>query len=61
MRAYRQKRPLDDRALRYYQVFRAIHQLRSAAITVRAGGNGGAFGSEAGLRSLIDLSTGRPG
>jgi aminoglycoside phosphotransferase (APT) family kinase protein len=54
LRAYRQKRPLDDRALRYYQVFRATAQLRSAAITIRAGRTGGgAFGSEAGLRGLI--------
>jgi aminoglycoside phosphotransferase (APT) family kinase protein len=52
--AYRQKRPLDDSALRYYQVFRALAQLRSGAITVRAGRTGGgAFGSEAGIRSLI--------
>jgi aminoglycoside phosphotransferase (APT) family kinase protein len=53
LRAYRQRRPLDDRTLRYYQVFRATHQLRSAAAMVWAGGGGGAFGSEAGLRSLI--------
>jgi aminoglycoside phosphotransferase (APT) family kinase protein len=54
LRAYRNKRPLDDRALRYYQVFRALAQLRSAAITIRAGRRGGgAFGSEAGIRSLI--------
>jgi aminoglycoside phosphotransferase (APT) family kinase protein len=52
--AYRQKRPLDDGALRYYQVFRALAQLRSGAITLRAGRTGGgAFGSEAGIRSLI--------
>lgn len=53
LRAYRERRPLDDGALRYYQVFRAIQQLRSAAIAVRTGGGGGAFGSEAGLRRLI--------
>lgn len=54
LRAYRQKQPLEDRALRYYQVFRALHQLRSAAITLQAGRTGGgAFGSEAGVHSLI--------
>jgi aminoglycoside phosphotransferase (APT) family kinase protein len=54
LRAYRQKRPLDERALRYYQVFRALAQLRSGAIAVRAGRTGGgAFASEAGIRSLI--------
>jgi aminoglycoside phosphotransferase (APT) family kinase protein len=52
--AYRQLRPLDDASLRYYQVFRAMVQLRPAAASLLAGHAGsGAFHSNAGIRNLI--------
>ena len=55
-RAYRVRRPLDDRAVLYYKVFRAVTQLASvgqARATGRAGG--GAFHSPAGAANLIAL------
>lgn len=55
-RTYRALRPLDDRAVRYYQVFRAVAQLVGvgrARTTGRAGG--GAFHSAAGVGNLIAL------
>jgi aminoglycoside phosphotransferase (APT) family kinase protein len=53
VRSYRRVRPLDDRALHYFQVFRAFAQLGWAAVARRAGRTGtGAFASEAGMRSL---------
>jgi aminoglycoside phosphotransferase (APT) family kinase protein len=55
-RAYRARRPLDDGAVRYYQVFRAVAQLipvGAARATGRAGS--GAFHSEAGAGNLIAL------
>jgi aminoglycoside phosphotransferase (APT) family kinase protein len=52
--AYRQLRPLDDASLRYYQVFRAMVQLKPAAASLFAGhGGGGAFHSNAGIHNLI--------
>jgi aminoglycoside phosphotransferase (APT) family kinase protein len=52
--AYRQLRPLDAASLRYYQVFRAMVQLRPAAATLVAGRKGsGAFHSPAGIGNLI--------
>lgn len=52
--AYRALRPLDDAKLRYYQVFRAMIQLRPAAASVLAGRvGGGAFHSNAGIRNLV--------
>jgi aminoglycoside phosphotransferase (APT) family kinase protein len=52
--AYRALRPLDEARLRYYQVFRAMVQLRPAASAVLAGRTGvGAFHSSAGIRNLI--------
>jgi aminoglycoside phosphotransferase (APT) family kinase protein len=52
--AYRQLRPLDAASLRYYQVFRAMVQLRPAAATLLAGRKGsGAFHSSAGIRNLV--------
>ena len=52
--AYRQLRPLDAASLRYYQVFRAMVQLRPAAATLVAGRKGsGAFHSPAGIRNLL--------
>jgi aminoglycoside phosphotransferase (APT) family kinase protein len=62
VRAYRAKRPLDERALRYFQVFRASAQLGWAAIARHAGrSHSGAFASEAGMHSLIDFIAGRSG
>jgi aminoglycoside phosphotransferase (APT) family kinase protein len=55
-RAYRSLRPLDDQAVRYYAVFRAVAQLVSvgqAWTTGRLGG--GAFHSPAGVANLIAL------
>ena len=55
-RTYRALRPLDDRAVRYYQVFRAVAQLVEigrARTTGRVGG--GAFHSAAGIGNLIAL------
>jgi aminoglycoside phosphotransferase (APT) family kinase protein len=55
-RTYRALRPLDDRAVRYYQVFRAVAQLAGvgrARTTGRVGG--GAFHSAAGVGNLIAL------
>jgi hypothetical protein len=52
--SYQQLRPLDAASLRYYQVFRAMVQLRPAAATVVAGRKGsGAFHSPVGIRNLI--------
>ena len=55
-RAYRERRPLDDHAVRYYQVFRATAQLvwvGQARAAGRAGG--GAFQSAAGVGNLAAL------
>jgi aminoglycoside phosphotransferase (APT) family kinase protein len=55
-RAYGARRPLDDEAVRYYQVFRAVAQLvpvGQARATGRAGS--GAFHSEVGAGNLIAL------
>lgn len=52
--AYRQLRPLDMASLRYYQVFRAMVQLRPAAASVIGGHSGSsAFHSQAGIRNLV--------
>ena len=55
-RAYRKLRPLDDQAVLYYAVFRAVAQLvwvGQARATGRVGG--GAFHSAAGVGNLIAL------
>jgi aminoglycoside phosphotransferase (APT) family kinase protein len=55
-RTYRGRRPLDDQAVRYYEVFRAVAQLvwvGHARAAGRAGG--GAFHSAAGVGNLIAL------
>ena len=55
-RAYRALRPLDDQAVRYYQVFRAIAQLVGVgqARAARRKGSGG-FHSAAGVSNLVAL------
>ena len=55
-RTYRALRPLDDQALRYYEVFRAVAQLAWVG-QARAAGRvgGGAFHSAAGVGNLIAL------
>jgi aminoglycoside phosphotransferase (APT) family kinase protein len=55
-RAYRSLRPLDDEAVRYYQVFRAIAQLVGVgqARAARRKGSGG-FHSAAGVSNLVAL------
>jgi hypothetical protein len=55
-RAYRARRPLDDAAVRYYQVFRAVAQLLPVAAARAAGRSGsGAFHSDLGAGNLIAL------
>jgi len=55
-RAYRARRPLDDQAVRYYQVFRAVAQLIPVGVARAAGRTGGgAFHSESGAGNLIAL------
>jgi aminoglycoside phosphotransferase (APT) family kinase protein len=55
-RAYRARRPLDDGAVRYYQVFRAVAQLMPVAAARATGRAGtGAFHSDAGAGNLIAL------
>ena len=54
--AYCKRRALDDIAVRYFQVFRALAQLASVGQNLAEGQNtGGAFQSEAGVRNLIKL------
>jgi aminoglycoside phosphotransferase (APT) family kinase protein len=56
VRAYRARRPLDEGALRYYQVFRAVAQLIPVGAARAAGRTGGgAFHSTAGAGNLIAL------
>ncbi len=55
-RTYRALRPLDDRAVRYYQVFRAVAQLAGVGQARAAGRTGsGGFHSAAGVSNLIAL------
>ena len=55
-RAYCKRRALDDVAVRYFQIFRAIAQLASVGQNLAAGQiEGGAFQSEVGVRNLIKL------
>ena len=55
-RTYRARRPLDDRAVRYYQVFRAVAQLVWVGHARAAGRTGGGgFHSAAGVSNLIAL------
>jgi aminoglycoside phosphotransferase (APT) family kinase protein len=53
LRGYRRRRPLDDVAIRYFQVFRAMAQLAAVGRSLAEGQAGGAFQSEAGVRNLI--------
>jgi len=55
-RAYQARRPLDDHAVRYYQVFRALAQLIPVGVARAAGRTGGgAFHSKTGAGNLIAL------
>jgi aminoglycoside phosphotransferase (APT) family kinase protein len=55
-RAYGARRPLDDKAVRYYQVFRAVAQLVPVGQARAAGHAGsGAFHSATGVGNLIAL------
>ena len=55
-RAYRARRPLDDEAVRYYQIFRAVAQLIPVGVARATGRAGsGAFHSPAGAGNLIAL------
>ena len=53
LRSYRRRRPLDDAAISYFQVFRAMAQLAAVGRSLAEGQAGGAFQSEAGVRNLI--------
>jgi aminoglycoside phosphotransferase (APT) family kinase protein len=53
--AYRERRPLDGQAVRYYQVFRAVAQLVGVGQARSDGRVGGAYNSAAGVRNLIAL------
>jgi aminoglycoside phosphotransferase (APT) family kinase protein len=54
--AYCKRRALDDVAVRYFQIFRAIAQLAAVGQNLAAGQiEGGAFQSEAGVRNLTKL------
>ena len=52
LRSYRRRRPLDDAAISYFQVFRAMAQLAAVGRSLAEGQAGGAFQSEAGVRNL---------
>jgi aminoglycoside phosphotransferase (APT) family kinase protein len=55
-RSYRERRPLDDRAVLYYQVFRAMAQLVGVGRARAMGRVGsGAFASDAGMSNLVAL------
>jgi aminoglycoside phosphotransferase (APT) family kinase protein len=55
-RAYRARRPLDDRAVLYYQVYRAVAQLAGVGAARAAGRvGGGAFNSAVGVGNLVAL------
>jgi aminoglycoside phosphotransferase (APT) family kinase protein len=55
-RTYRALRPLDDRSVLYYQVFRAVAQLVGVGQARATGrGGGGAFHSAVGMNNLIAL------
>jgi aminoglycoside phosphotransferase (APT) family kinase protein len=52
-RAYAQRRALDSEAVRYFQVFRCVHQL-TAVLRNRAGGqHAGSFDSAVGVNNLV--------
>jgi aminoglycoside phosphotransferase (APT) family kinase protein len=53
LRGYRRRRPLDDVAISYFQVFRAMAQLAAVGRSLAEGQAGGAFQSETGVRNLI--------
>jgi aminoglycoside phosphotransferase (APT) family kinase protein len=54
-RVYRGRRPLDEQAVRYYQVFRAVAQLVGVGQARSDRRVGGAYNSAAGVRNLIAL------
>jgi len=51
--AYQARHPLDDAAVRYFQVYRGISQLVVVARTRLTGEGGGAFNSAAGVRNIV--------
>jgi aminoglycoside phosphotransferase (APT) family kinase protein len=53
LRGYRRRWPLDDAAVRYFQVYRAMAQLTAVGRSLAEGQAGGAFQSETGVRNLI--------
>jgi aminoglycoside phosphotransferase (APT) family kinase protein len=61
LRGYRRRRPLDDAALRYFQVYRAMAQLTAVGRSLAEGQTGGAFQSETGVRNLIAHISGLTG
>jgi aminoglycoside phosphotransferase (APT) family kinase protein len=61
LRGYRRRQTLDDAAVRYFQVFRAMAQLTAVGRSLAEGQTGGAFQSEAGVRNLIAHISGLTG
>ncbi|MFZ0888642.1 MAG: phosphotransferase [Candidatus Binataceae bacterium] len=53
LRAYCRRRPLDDEAVRYYQVFGCMSQLTWAGDAIVHGYKGGAFQSASGIALLV--------
>ena len=52
--AYAQRRPLDGDAVRYFQVFRCMHQLTAVLLNRAAGAHqSGTFDSAAGVNNLV--------
>jgi aminoglycoside phosphotransferase (APT) family kinase protein len=61
LRGYRRRRPLDDAAISYFQVYRAMAQLTAVGRSLAEGQAGGAFQSETGVRNLIAYISGLTG
>jgi aminoglycoside phosphotransferase (APT) family kinase protein len=61
-RAYAERHPLDDDAVRYYEVFRCMAQMVPVARSRISGATyGGAFGSDAALANLVRYVRGLSG
>lgn len=50
---YAQRRTLDDEAVKYFQVFRCVHQLTAVLRNRAAGGHAGSFDSAVGVNNLV--------
>jgi aminoglycoside phosphotransferase (APT) family kinase protein len=52
-RTYAQRRALDDEAVKYFQVFRCVHQLTAVLRNRAIGGRAGSFDSAVGVNNLV--------